>query len=111
MDGNDPVDVDEEASAPCRTFPVEHDERCSVVIPQAAADVLECPPLELPELLYDAVDVDAVDALFRPEGEASDDSPFVSFEYCGLVVSVTPGRVVVSQHSPVSLPVDSVEGR
>lgn len=103
MDGDDSVHSDDETLTTRRRFSVKQDEKCSVAIPQAMADVLDCTPLELPEMLYDAVDIDAVDALFQLGQESSADSLFVSFEYCGLVVNVAPGQIVLTPDSPIPL--------
>ncbi|MFD1514071.1 HalOD1 output domain-containing protein [Halomarina rubra] len=63
---------------------------CSVTIVYAVADVLGRDPLELPELLYNAIDVDALDALFSSTGRPPSASPSLSFEFCGLMITVQP---------------------
>lgn len=102
MEGADAVDGDDEGQTPRYTFSVGTDEECTVAVVQAVATVLECDPLNLPELLYEAVDVDALNALFRRYRKLSTDTLFVSFEYCGHVVDVAPERIVVSSPDTTS---------
>lgn len=95
MDGADPVENDETTGTTRHVFGVRPDDSHTLAIVTGVAEVLDCDPLNLPELLYDSVDVDALNALFTLDGRLTD-APFVSFEYCGYTVGVEPRRIVVS---------------
>lgn len=63
----------------------------SEAVVDAVASVESTSPVALDERLYDAVDPEALDALFA--GPQTVES--VSFAYCGHDLVVGPGRVVV----------------
>nr|WP_090309674.1 HalOD1 output domain-containing protein [Natronorubrum texcoconense] len=55
------------------------------------ATLEECDPIELPPL-FDAVDPEALDALFS---DTDNGVKLVRVSYCGYVIDVTPSRFVV----------------
>ncbi|SFS00481.1 hypothetical protein SAMN05216559_2366 [Halomicrobium zhouii] len=61
----------------------------SVAVAEAVADAEETDPGDLPPL-YDAVDPDALDQIFREERVGT-----VAFEYCGYTVAIQDNDVVV----------------
>lgn len=62
----------------------------------AAEDGVE--PLELPTPLYEAIDPDALEALFQPSGTSKNDSKLVvTFPYGGYSVTVTNGEVSLTE--------------
>ena len=82
-----------------RYEPVEG-ERCSVAVVNAVADVVDCHPLDLPEVLGDVVDADALDSLVGSHDTRTSARVTVSFEFCGCVVTVAAdGAVVVAADS------------
>lgn len=73
---------------------VEADELISVAIVEAVAAAAGADPSNLPEVLYDVVDADALERLFL----AADDGgavASVTFPYCGHRVCVRADRTVV----------------
>lgn len=80
-----------------QTYERRPEQPCSVAIVTAVADVLGCTPTEMPELLYKAVDADALDRLLMSEGESRSTAVSCTFHYCGYTVEVTAKeRVMVS---------------
>lgn len=75
-------------------------ERMSHRVVTAVADREGVDPVELTTPLYEAVDPDALDSLFR-YGQATPVS--CTFSYCGYHVEITPGREVVVHDGPVTL--------
>ena len=63
----------------------------SEAVVDAVASVESTSPVALDERLYDAVDPEALDALFAGPQTVE----YVSFAYCGHDLVVGPGRVVV----------------
>ncbi|MFC5971390.1 HalOD1 output domain-containing protein [Halomarina salina] len=82
-------------SAEHYTYDIGPEDPMSAAIVYAAADALDCDPLAMPELLYDAVNVDALDAMYPRDGHKHSDNPSVSFRYCDLSVTVDGDTVVL----------------
>ncbi|WP_458189524.1 HalOD1 output domain-containing protein [Haladaptatus sp. NG-WS-4] len=75
---------------------IEARERPSEAVVRAVADAASCDPLELTQPLYNAIDTDALDALWstrRPQ--LGGDLPSVQFEYDEYEVTVRENRSVV----------------
>ena len=81
------------------TYEIAPDEPCNIAIVSAVADQLERDPLQMPELLSTAIDIDVLNDVF--EGELTGDAyrPALSFCYCGLDITVYPGRVLLNEDS------------
>ncbi|MFC5970020.1 HalOD1 output domain-containing protein [Halomarina salina] len=77
-----------------RYEPVEG-ERCSVAVVNAVAEAIDSDPLELPQVLGDVIDADALDALVEVRRADSTVRLAVSFEFCGCTVEVAPDGVVL----------------
>jgi len=95
----------------------ESDESASETVIRAVADARDVHPAEMDACLYDAVDPDALDALFAaissgcdqatnpqpatsPAGDPAVPDPSVSFSFAGLGILVDAnGRVHVSEHA------------
>ncbi|MFC6835995.1 HalOD1 output domain-containing protein [Halomarina ordinaria] len=84
------------------TRELPNDDPRSVGIVTAIADVAGCDPLALPELLYDVVDVDALDSIFPPDTVSPDGRPSLSFRFCGYAVTVYPEEVVILEPTSAS---------
>lgn len=83
------------------------DEPYSSAIVNTVADVRNCDPTELPEILYNAVDTDAVDMMFSRSREASNNEMSLSFGYCDHLVTVFVDRTLQikpkpTDHRPIS---------
>lgn len=66
----------------------------SNAVASATAEATAADPTEI-EPLYNVVDPDALEALFRPAGSLpAPSSRRVEFEYCGCEVTVTADRTV-----------------
>ncbi|WP_227376328.1 HalOD1 output domain-containing protein [Haladaptatus halobius] len=61
--------------------------RLSDLIIQQVADAAECDPCDLPPL-YEAIDPDALDALYRHG------SPAVEFDYAGYHISIAAEQMI-----------------
>lgn len=79
-----------------RTYEVGPDEPYSVAIVCAVADASDTDPMKLPELLCDAVAVDAMESMFADVEPARSGDVRLSFLYCGFSVTVAPQRIVLS---------------
>ena len=80
-----------------RTYEVDPDEPYSVAIVCAVAEASGMDPLKLPELLCDAVAVDAMEAMFADPTRAGTGNLSLAFLYCGYSVTVSPERVVLRE--------------
>lgn len=80
------------------TYEIQRDHPCGVAIVSAMAQTLNTDPLELPELLYTAVNVDALNALFDPDADVAPmtSDPVFSFRYCGHRVEITPDELTLT---------------
>ncbi|WP_266082424.1 HalOD1 output domain-containing protein [Haladaptatus caseinilyticus] len=63
----------------------------STLVIQAVAEAEECDPSMVAPPLYDAIDPDALDALYARA------SPHMEFDYAGHHVEITPARRVTVQ--------------
>lgn len=71
----------------------------SAVIVEAVADREDCSPTEI-EPLYDAINPDALNALFFFDSAQSSSriNGEISFEYCGYLINVTSdGRISIDE--------------
>ncbi|MFC5973019.1 HalOD1 output domain-containing protein [Halomarina salina] len=75
------------------TYEVGPDEPYSVAVVSAVADAAGVDPLELPELLCDAVAVDAMESMFSDRRPATVGTVQLSFSFCGYSVLVSAGTV------------------
>lgn len=67
-----------------------------VAIAEAVADATGTDPAELPEVLYEVVDGDALERLFEDSKEGGRDVR-VTFSFCNRLVTLLPNRTVVVQ--------------
>lgn len=88
---------DDESERETHRYEVAGSEQHGVAVIRAVADQMGCDPLDVPELLYYAVDVDAVDAIFSPETNPVASNPSLSFHYCGFAVSIEPTHVELAE--------------
>ena len=75
----------------CPSSPYSVDESPSSTVIEAVAAEMGVQPTELPEQLFDAIDADALDSLFR--GRERMDGK-VTFSYCGYIITVTSDGTV-----------------
>lgn len=70
----------------------------SAAIVEAVADREDCNPTEI-EPLYDAINPDALNALFFDSAQSSSRiNGEISFEYCGYLINVTSdGRITIDE--------------
>lgn len=81
------------------TSPTDHSEPLSQAVVEAVARAEDEDALDLEVPLYDAIDPDALDALFQT-GDASVDG-YIEFVYYGYEVTVAAdGRVSIDDVSP-----------
>ncbi|WP_458206687.1 HalOD1 output domain-containing protein [Haladaptatus sp. NG-SE-30] len=74
---------------------IEASERVSDAVVEAVAEAASRDPLDL-QPLYDAIDPDALDALWSERRlQGDDDLPYISFEYTGYEVEVRQNQTVV----------------
>lgn len=77
------------------TIRMANDDRISDTVIDAVSAASGTDPLELPPL-YEAIDLDALDRLFRREGRSRSSASRIEFAVVGCHVSVdADGRVVV----------------
>ena len=79
------------------TYEIAPDEPCDIAVVYAVADQLERDPLQMPELLSTAIDIDVLNDVFTGEPTRDAYRPALSFCYCGLDITVYPGRVLLNQ--------------
>ena len=84
------------------TYDIGPEDPMSAAIVYAAADALDCDPLAMPELLYDVVNVDALNAMYPRDGQSHPDNPSVSFRYCELSVTVNGKTVILDAANTVN---------
>lgn len=71
----------------------------STAVVVAVADVTDTHPTDLPPL-YDVVDPDALDAIFRPSGDGQPGpGVHVTFTMAGCTVSIRDGAITVTADS------------
>ncbi len=87
----------DESERDIHQYEVAGSEPHGVAVVRAVADQLGCDPLDVPELLYYAIDVDAVDAIFSSETNSLASNPSLSFQYCGFTVSIEPTHVELAE--------------
>jgi hypothetical protein len=72
----------------------------TVAIVEAVSEATDAPPSSLPELLYEAVDADALEALLRHGESNGEIQPQVSFQFCDCLVTLSPDRTVLVGDPP-----------
>lgn len=82
-----------------QSYPIPPNTPCGVAVVYVLADRLECDPLELPELLASAIDVDALNAMFAHNNGPPAGDPSLLFQYCGYIVRVRTGELTLRPRS------------